>query len=56
MHILELVFPGTWLDYEDRDFAVEINGLIGILKTNFIHACLAVSYFEKEKASLPSIN
>lgn len=34
MYILELEYPGTWLDYEDQDWAWQVQNLIKQIEVN----------------------
>ncbi len=45
MYIFEVVKPGTWLDYTDRDWAWEIEGILRNLESQFYEANLALNMF-----------
>lgn len=45
MHIYEIIVPGTWLDYEDQEWAWKINSLIHHLESKFYKANLALNLF-----------
>lgn len=45
MYIYEIIKPGTWLDYEDRDWSWEVEGLLRSLEGQFYEANLALNMF-----------
>ena len=45
MYIFEIIKPGTWLDYEDRDWSWEIEGILRSLEGQFYEANLALNMF-----------
>lgn len=49
MYIFELVIPGTWLDYEDRDWSGNVEGLIRNLQSQFFEANLALNLFSNSQ-------
>lgn len=51
MSVFELVVPGTWLDYEDRDWAWEVGGLLDNLQSHFFDANLALDLFARSQQS-----
>lgn len=55
MTIFEVVWPGTWLDYEDRDWAWKIDGQLMSLQDFFFEANVALNYFVDARSSSPSI-
>ena len=54
MYIYEVTIPGTWLDYENRDWTWKIEGIIRNLQSQFFEANLALNLFLEEKAKRPS--
>lgn len=48
MYILELEYPGTWLDYEDQDWSWKVRNLISLLESQFTEATLALGLFSEE--------
>ena len=45
MYIFEIIKPGTWLDYNDRDWTREIEGILRSLEGQFFEANLALNMF-----------
>lgn len=45
MYIFEIIKPGTWLNYEDRDWSWEIEGILRSLESQFYDANLALNMF-----------
>jgi hypothetical protein len=45
MFVFEIITPGTWLDYEDRDWTWRVEGLIRNLESQFFEANLALNLF-----------
>lgn len=45
MYIFEIIKPGIWLDYEDRDWSCEIEGILRNLESQFYEANLALNMF-----------
>jgi hypothetical protein len=45
LHIFEIIKPGTWLDYEDRNWSWEIEGILRSLEGQFYEANLALNLF-----------
>lgn len=45
MFIFEIVVPGTWLDYEDRKWAQNVENLLRSLESHFFEANLALNLF-----------
>lgn len=54
MFVFEIVTPGTWLDYEDKDWAWEIQNLLHSLKSQFFEANLALNLFLSARSAQPS--
>ena len=53
MYIYELVVPGTWLDYEDRDWSWSVEGLLRNLQSQFFEANLALNLFSSSQKGRP---
>jgi hypothetical protein len=45
VYIYEIVLPGTWLDYEDKDWSWKIEGLLRHLEGQFYEANLTMNMF-----------
>lgn len=45
MYIFEIIIPGTWLDYEDRDWSWEVESQLRSLEGQFFEANLALNLF-----------
>ena len=45
MIVFEIVIPGTWLDYEDRDWSWKIERQLSSLKSQFFEANVALNLF-----------
>ena len=45
MYIFEIIKPGTWLDYEDRDWSWEVEGILRSLESQFYEVNLALNMF-----------
>jgi hypothetical protein len=45
VYVFEIIKPGTWLDYEDRDWSWEIEGILRSLEGQFYEANLALNMF-----------
>ncbi len=58
MYIFEFVVPGTWLDYEDRDWSWKVGGLLDNLQSQFFEANLALNLFSssQQARTLPGLN
>lgn len=54
MFVFEIVFPGTWLDYEDRDWTWEVEGILRNLESQFFEANSALNLFVGAQAARPS--
>jgi hypothetical protein len=54
MRVFEIVVPGTWLDYEDRDWSWEVEGLIRHLQSQFFEANAALNFFMQTQSMRPS--
>lgn len=50
MYILELEYPGTWLDYEDQDWAWQVRNLIQQIESQFTEATLSLGLFDQERS------
>lgn len=51
MYIAEIKFPGTWLDYDDREWSQEVRTLLDILPGALAEACVALTWFERQRAN-----
>lgn len=49
MYIVELTYPGTWLDYPDADWAWAIARLLSEAEAPLAEAAIALSWFEREQ-------
>lgn len=49
MHIVELTFPGVWLDHADREWAWRIETQLMMLEGPVADAALALSHFESSR-------
>ena len=54
MFVFEIITPGTWLDYEDRDWSWKIQGLLGHLESIFFEANTALNLFVQSQEFRPS--
>jgi hypothetical protein len=45
MYIFEIIKPGTWLDYDDREWCWEIEGILRNMEGQFYEANLALNMF-----------
>ena len=54
MFVFEVVTPGTWLDYEDKDWAWKIQNLLGSLESQFFEANAALNLFLSAQSIRPS--
>jgi hypothetical protein len=54
MFVFEIVTPGTWLDYEDRDWSWRIEGQLRSLESQFFEANLALNLFVGAQSRRPS--
>ena len=50
MYIVELTYPGTWLDYKDDEWSWEMRNLVQMLENPLTEACLALALFEQQRA------
>ena len=50
MYIVELTYPGTWLDYPDRNWCWNLEGQIRSLESTLTDAALALAMFDAERA------
>lgn len=55
MFVFEIVVPGTWLDYEDRNWSWEVEGQIRNLQSQFFEANAALNFFMQTRAMRPSL-
>ncbi len=55
MLVFEIVTPGTWLDYEDKDWAWNIQGLLDSLKSTFFEANTALNLFIESRANCATV-
>ena len=55
MFVFEIVVPGTWLDYEDRDWSWKIEGQIRHLQSQFFEANTALNFFMQTQGMRPSL-
>lgn len=46
MYVFEVTIPGTWLDYEDKDWAWRVEALLQHLQSHFHEANAALNLFE----------
>lgn len=49
MYIVEIFYPGTWLDLEDRDIAFEIEGMLRYLADLVTEAAITLTFFEQSR-------
>ena len=54
MFVFEIVVPGTWLNYEDRDWSWEVEGQIRHLQSQFFEANAALNLFIQTQGMRPS--
>lgn len=54
MYIFEIVIPGVWLDYEDREWAFKTQGQLDFLKSHFFTANAALNLFVNAQSIEPS--
>lgn len=54
MFVFEIVTPGTWLDYEDGDWAWKIQNLLRSLESQFFEANSALNLFLNAQSIRPS--
>ena len=48
-YVFEIVIPGTWLDYEDREWANRVEPLLSELESQFMDANLALNFFTQSQ-------
>ena len=53
MFVFEVIVPGTWLDYEDREWAWKIQNQLDSLQSRFFEANLALNLFTSTKNVSP---
>ena len=46
MYIAEIIYPGTWLDMDDRDIAFELEVMVSHLEDRVEEAAIALTMFE----------
>jgi hypothetical protein len=49
MYIVELTYPGTWLDYPDQEWSWEVQHLLKSFESPLAEAAIALSWFEEER-------
>lgn len=49
MYIAEIIYPGTWLDIDDRDIAFELQGMLHHLEDRVAEAAIALTMFESSR-------
>jgi len=54
MYIVELQYPGTWLQLADEDKAWEISNLITLMEHQLIDMAITLSLFEEENRKMAS--
>lgn len=54
MFVFEIITPGTWLDYEDRDWAWRIQNQLRSLESQFFEANAALNLFANAQSIRPS--
>lgn len=54
MFIFEITTPGTWLDYDDKDWAWRIEGQLRSLQSQFFEANAALNLFASAQSIRPS--
>lgn len=55
MFVFEIVTPGTWLDYDDRDWAWRIEGQLRSLQSQFFEANASLNLFASAASIHPSL-
>lgn len=53
MFVFEIEIPGTWLDYEDRDWAWDVEGQLTHLQSQFFEANTALNLFSQAQSLHP---
>lgn len=56
MFVFEVIVPGTWLDYEDREWAWKIQNQLDSLQSKFFEANLALNLFTSTKNARTSVS
>lgn len=51
MHLVEIFYPGTWLDLTDRDLAFELQGMLRSLEDRVVEAAIALTMFDSSTSS-----
>jgi hypothetical protein len=51
MYIAETKFPGTWLDHDDQEWSQDVRTLLDILPRALAEACVALTWFERQRAN-----
>lgn len=54
MFVFEIITPGTWLDYDDRDWAWQVGGQLRSLQSQFFEANAALNLFANAHSIRPS--
>lgn len=52
MHIFEIRFPGTFLDYPKEESRDRVQTILNLLETQFTDAVIAFNFFEREQARI----
>lgn len=52
MHVFEIIFPGTFLDYPDGEWRGRIHRILHLLEMQFTDAVIALNLFEGEQRRL----
>ncbi len=55
MHIAEIIYPGTWLDFPDRDLAFELEGMLRNFEDRVAEAAIALTMLESSAGSRTDI-
>lgn len=55
MWVFEVIVPGTWLDYEDRNWSWQVEGLLRHLQSQFFEANTALNLFLEVQGTRPRI-
>lgn len=53
MYIAEIIYPGTWLQLEDRELSFELEGMLRHLDDNVAEAAVALTMFEESRIKRP---
>lgn len=55
MFVYEIVIPGTWLDYDDRDWAFKIQNMLRSMESQFFDANASLNLFLGALQASPSV-